>query len=638
MNIIIDNKLAILKSGSSFDFIAENRYFTGSDSYTLNIVFPLKGCSRNIAIFGHLYRKDARKEKVVFDCEIIDKSFRKFGIITITEINEVEVKTQFLEGRSADNYKETLEDIYINEVKIGYPDTNLASNYNMGRLASHKYVDFVALPWVNNTTGNIQNDMNVSEPGLYSWNCYNLSFQPYLIEIARRILQTLDYEVDFTPWENSVFDNLLMCNAIPAAWSNSSSRTGTRGSSVSGMDFCTALPHWTVVEFYEQLGYFLDGEFAFDHKHKKCIFRFNKDLIGSAGTYIINKVVDEYTGEVTQEDETTYLEHSNLKFKDCDHEMWNLYSCNWFIKNLKSYYTFDTVQQMVNDAEMLELKKRPTVIVANNDRNGHITYPYGGPLRANKKAAYSVFYCKDVNTYFTLHCYGVEYTGYTTGKGVKVYYRLYELIPVNIFGDREIDAEKSHTIEIGIVPAWIDDIDAEKGKCIFLDVPDDGVEVDDEYEDRYNSDGSINWSANTSNVIQPTTFKMIKAGDKDASTEYYDKIYVGFWNGINPGVNGLPRPAIDRITMNSDWTYTKDSRFSMRLNEYSDTRVKTYSIDGKQKYTFKFLSNDIPNPRCLFYIHGQKYICEKITATFKDGIGMSNLLKGVFHRITDSNN
>lgn len=63
MNIIIDNKRAVLKSGSSFEYIAENRYFTGSDSYTLTITFPLKGCKENIEIFGHINRMDVLKEK-----------------------------------------------------------------------------------------------------------------------------------------------------------------------------------------------------------------------------------------------------------------------------------------------------------------------------------------------------------------------------------------------------------------------------------------------------------------------------------------------------------------------------------------------------------------------------------------------
>ena len=73
MEIIINNQQAVLKEGTSFDFIAENRLFTGSDSYTLTITFPLRGCAQNIAIFGHIHRADVAKNKVVFDCEFRDR-------------------------------------------------------------------------------------------------------------------------------------------------------------------------------------------------------------------------------------------------------------------------------------------------------------------------------------------------------------------------------------------------------------------------------------------------------------------------------------------------------------------------------------------------------------------------------------
>ena len=121
MGIIINNKQAVLKSGTSFDFIAENRLFTGSDSYTLSITFPLRGCAENVAIFGHIHRADVEKSKIVFDCEIRDKAFYRSGSITITEINEVEVKTQFLEGRSEQNFDDTFDEIYVNELDLGYP-------------------------------------------------------------------------------------------------------------------------------------------------------------------------------------------------------------------------------------------------------------------------------------------------------------------------------------------------------------------------------------------------------------------------------------------------------------------------------------------------------------------------------------
>ncbi len=65
MNILIDNKEAVLKNGSSFEFIAENRFFTGADSYSLSITFPLRGCPRNLEIFGHINRKDCDLDKLL---------------------------------------------------------------------------------------------------------------------------------------------------------------------------------------------------------------------------------------------------------------------------------------------------------------------------------------------------------------------------------------------------------------------------------------------------------------------------------------------------------------------------------------------------------------------------------------------
>ena len=92
MEIIINGQQAWLKKNTSFEYIAENPLFTGSDSYSLTITFPLKDCPDNIAIFGHLHRHDVEKKKVIFDCEIRDKQFYKSGCITVTQISDVELQ------------------------------------------------------------------------------------------------------------------------------------------------------------------------------------------------------------------------------------------------------------------------------------------------------------------------------------------------------------------------------------------------------------------------------------------------------------------------------------------------------------------------------------------------------------------
>ena len=115
MVIFIDGKLASIKKGTTFDYVSENRYFSGADAYSMSIVFPLKGCPENLAIFGNINRKDVQAKKILFDCEIRDKAFSVQGSITITEITDIEVKTQFLEGQSITNYVDDFFDIFIND-------------------------------------------------------------------------------------------------------------------------------------------------------------------------------------------------------------------------------------------------------------------------------------------------------------------------------------------------------------------------------------------------------------------------------------------------------------------------------------------------------------------------------------------
>ena len=92
MEITINGQLAYLKKNTSFEFISENPLFTGSESYTLTITFPLKDCPQNIRIFGHLHRKDEEKNKVVFECDVRDKDFFKSGSVVIAQRSEVGVQ------------------------------------------------------------------------------------------------------------------------------------------------------------------------------------------------------------------------------------------------------------------------------------------------------------------------------------------------------------------------------------------------------------------------------------------------------------------------------------------------------------------------------------------------------------------
>ena len=586
MKIIINGKDAVLKKGTSFEFVAENRSFTGSDSYTLSITFPLRGCPENIAIFGYINRTDIDKSKVVFDCEISDINFYSAGTITIVEINEKEVKTQFLEGRSEQNFDDTFDDIYINELDLGsYPLSTLPNEPASQWQGLYYGQEAVALPWVNNSSGNIQNEVVYSN-GKYSYHedCRGLSFQPYLIVIVKRICSALGYSCDVSQW-NSREDlrYLLICNTLPYAWNIP--------------QFARALPHWSVTEFFEKLEYFIGGEFDIDHRNKSIKFTFTSNILLNAETIKIDKVVDSYTAEVSDTNESNYIEASNVRYKECEHNMWKFYSCPWFLRDATPV-VYETLTALIN---------------ANKQYARVRSYHRGTNVN-------NILYAKDVNTYFVIRCIRNEYAG-TNSLGREIYDRICVLQPINVFGDKIVDENNEDAIELDFVPAWIDETEPTKGNCLFLDIP--GYDEEESSTSGTRPDDSEDTE---SKIYQPLAMQRLQNGEQTEKSEYFDRIYLAFWDGVNRNVGKLPCPNIDHFVVREDWSHYI-ANGTLRLQG----SVK-YKINPKQKFNFSFISDSIPNARSVFFINGRKYLCEKITATFTEN-GMSQLLKGSFYLI-----
>ena len=64
ISLTIDGAQVALKKGSSIEYVSENRIFTDADDYSLEIELPLAECPQNIAVFGHLTRKDVDTDKI----------------------------------------------------------------------------------------------------------------------------------------------------------------------------------------------------------------------------------------------------------------------------------------------------------------------------------------------------------------------------------------------------------------------------------------------------------------------------------------------------------------------------------------------------------------------------------------------
>ncbi len=591
MTILINGKEAALKKGVSFDFISENSFFTGADAYTLSITFPLKGCPQNRDIFGYIDRKDADLNTLLLDCEIHDRNFHAVGSVNIVEINELEVKTQFLQGRSVRNFATPLDKTYINEIPM--PSVQVkATEEPRYYLASYEsqldrakrdfdYFGFVCLPWVNNTSGNIQNPLHAMDPGRdYIWDRYQSTLvgQPFFLDILKRILDATDYRYDISAIENSYWKYLIICNALPAAW-NIPARNAV-------------LPHWTITEFLDEVECFLGGEFVVDDQARSIKFSFNASRLATSPVVSIDKVIDSHKVEITDKEEAqnTFFEQQNLAYADGGHQLAKFYSCPWVFSKMNivrwnNLYTMRTTLQ-----------------------------PYLEKVGTFDSSYYKcIHYCTPDDTYFVIRAMRT----YQNSKKQTVHVQRLQVI--NNFGPRiHPDYKDAEVREMKIVPACIDETTLALGDMIFVDCGDLG--------DDTGADSDEN---------QTISVNIINNGDSKRE-EFFDKLYVAFWpDNIFYYYPSAPHPFVDSVEVLPDNT-SKYNPYNLRLTskEAFNYRQTQHEVDASVKYTFSFLSDTIPDVHSIFYIHGKKYLAEKITATFTES-GMQQLLKMTAYRMSD---
>lgn len=594
LRIFIDGSEAVLKKGSNIELVSENRRFSNSDSYTLDMSFPLKDCSRNIDIFGKIFRTDIMPEVLKFGCEIVSGKFRKSGSLIITEFSNTEVKGQFLEGRSGSDITSPLSEMYINEMSLTYPETDKSKVSVKQAWANNNWFNAVALPWVNDGTGNMQNKIVYSDDS-YSWHedCQGLSWQIYLVELIRRVVNQAGYEIEMDSlWNNPRYRYILVCNTLPFAWELH--------------DFARALPHWTVQEFLENLELFLNGEFKIDHLEQSIVFRFYHEIESDTQPAYIDTAVNDFSAEVFVDDsECKFIEAVNIEFKSCSHSMWNFYSCDWYVKEARnSVKSYETLEAMLKD---------PTSWDPYANWGGYWKHP----------GMRKLFYAKDVDSYFCVR-------GLFPVENATAFYK-FALTPVNGFGPRVVIEDKdAETKTIPVVPACVMETDQKYWWTMFLSMS-GYSESDPQLE---SEDDKSKYRA-TADELSALTANKISSGEKGDVSEYFDRLYVGWWDGNIQEQGFNPFPNVSNFYISHDARSVKKMDFDLRLNSKNSAYGKSpYEIDTRIKYNIGFIGDEIPDVRAVFIISGKRYICEKLTATLTDS-GLSKMIKGVFWRIKD---
>lgn len=613
---MINGRSAVLKKDFSFEYICENRLFMGRDGYTLNIVFSLKDCPENIAIFGHINRMDVAKDTVSFECAILDGEVSLFGTLSVVKISEVEAECQFAEGRCSQTLEDPFEDVYVSDLDLGAPAVTdpAAVSPEQAWKGIDQGADEVALPWVNENAPTAPNNWVDYSGGGYSWDAEvsALSWQPYLIVMAKRICDAVGYGYDFSEWEDSGMRHLIVCNTVP------------------GMpQYRQAMPDWTVSEFFGKLELFLMCEFDFDHRDKSVRMRFSKNAIAEIDPVAIDDIVDSYSVEVSQPDDAqcSYMAAKRLAYKECQHTMWNFYSCDWYVGSCRMIKRYPTL------AALIDANRRRDSFSGSHRVSWGESMGDGYPTRSTTLDA--LMYAEDVDTYFVFRSIGTELVG--TSDSGDHYTQLYVLQPVNVFGSGSIEDDSVQSEEIEFLPACVMDTfvgpDDDKGYMMFLS-PSSGSSDSVAGEGTRPGGGNLD-SHDASEVSQPVPASSIAGGRKEKSASYYDDIFVAFWTGAVPEPGKTPYPIVDGMSMVSqDWQDLHLSGLSMRISSGSSLLKQLPQINPAQKFKFSWLDTKIPNPRAIFHIRGKRYLCEKITATFSES-GMSQLLKGEFYPLVE---
>lgn len=636
MIILINGKQAVLDKETAIEYVSENRLFTEADDYTLSIEFPLAGCEQNIKIFGSLFRKDILPDIKPMDCEIIDGAWRKTGALVPDEITPQTLTAQFLSGRSALNFSDSFDDLYIDELDLGEMPPNDLTLVTPTEAWSPdtKGYTFVALPWVNETGGRLHNCGEYTEAG-WKWHSSlkKIEWQVYLLHLVEKMLEAIGYTCDLTEWHSSAhLSQLLVCNTLPSSYGIT--------------QMARILPHWTVKEFFANIESVIGCEFDFDHLHQRATFTLLSRKMQEQGIITLERVTDEFTRTITAEDpDCKYRGAVNLRYKDRGDDEWAIHIADWFIRQMKAkgnVIEYPTLQNLFED--YLNLPDYSNY--SRSKRN-----PQGWTLE--DKWISNILYAADADVYFITRLTDKTLKEAHDGVRRNEYLYSYALEPIGQLAGRIINTEEdAQEVELEILPVRISHTDFEFGRVMYLSPSDyNGYEEDpnEETEPLWDNKSWEQWKSERDAAIDKTSTESLLLGNKETKREeFYNTLYLGFYSGMKSGSvvnNQGPQPytakweASDSPYIIFGQTmpryYIEENPYSLNLQGEGSLQAGLYhAINPKVKSQFKFLAQSIPDPRSIFIIKGKKYLCEKITATFHTE-GMSQLLTGEFYPVVE---
>ena len=617
MKIIVDGKQAVMKEGSSFEYHSENPLFTDAEDYSLEIEFPMKDCPQNILIFGALHVKGVDISRISFPCEIITESFDKTGILAITEVGSVMVKGQFLEGMSQQNFSSALPSTYITDIDFSDYDGSDRSSTSVNRVMGSGWDNMIV--WDKKKGCPIYRTQSSVNFGA-GWTSRHI----YLYHLAALIAQKCGYTLDDTVLRTiPMYTKICVVNTVYCVVDT--------GGDYAFPSLARALPHWTVKEFFEEMGNFFGCVYEIDAINSVIKFSSYKQLssTGVGGAKVNLTVIDDFEVEMSDE-EAKYK--GNVKYKiasDSDPDKVNC--CTWLNGKRWLYdYSQKTLQEMKGLLQAAAWSDGASVTELNYRK--------------------SIYHITDKN----VDLVPIKYTkwnseGYDESSQGHPEYLFCEFEPLGLYGNL------TEGEELGIAPCPL------KMKQIFNKPTTDGDPGSQEITAPYAyrmpvisipQDDKVEFYNNDNEPVREI-MDVIKDGEQK-EIEYFKQLWVVIHSGtmdqrgyylntrkIEPGED-----ATYASFFKTDWRNKEGNNnfplYNCEVTEHSynlcpsDPSIKAISslpqVDESKLYRYKFLSKTLPDPKAIYIVKGKEYACLRLTAHFNVD-GMSELIEGEFYEI-----
>lgn len=653
----LNGKTAYPSSSDKIKVTYENQFVKDSGSYTYDISFPMD-IARNREIFKNVQRLDVKKTLADFDdCKLYAANRLIIsGKGTVTSITNDVVKLQIVGGKSRIKYNSKFEKHFIDEIE--YPTVILDSGVDTATLPKFGYSvpfsmdnknaflpidltksNFVGqkgvavLAPVNDETNDVQANRVMAMKGVtLKTNGHklkgdlhvmiNLALQPYLFYILKKVMEYEGYSIVKNDFDKEPWNRLVIVSACKSG------------------KIKDALPHWTVYKFIDELRKFFNASFVFDEVAKTVSISATNELL--TNDTVSYECEDDFSVE-HDDDGLDNLATSNIEynFDSAANRDWREYISQSVFKQYKTK-EYDTVAELNTAAEKMTDRERRTTIF----KVGHIYFVWaelpkdGNPDNEEtewRRTACGYFnpIIRDINSDSSQQlniCPAAMYQRHNLDGDDKKKKWIESLF--DSMGDRWI-VVPSVTNE---KEASVEDMEVDDDGNYYITVQDTMQGSSDDSSSSEESDDTrmpVAFQANC--VVNRASHAAVKCDEQldNEDTDYRAPVLYTDYRMYPDYIVSAERASLslEYTPANTGRTFGNGNRtFGNLGRDDNNSRFKTTPVDAHDLISFKFITDDIPDPSKIYVFNNKRYICEKVEMNVTDD-GIDKEKTGYFYEI-----